>query len=296
MILNRLEKKSLIHPPRWLTNNTMYLTQMGSVAYGCNEDTSDVDVYGVCMPPKDIVFPHTAGIIPGFGRQIQRFEVWQQHHVLDKERKTEYDFSVYSIVKYFQLCMENNPNMIDSLFVPRRCIIHSTAISEHVRDNRKLFLHKGCYQKFKGYSYSQMHKIRNKTNVENHKRAEDIQKYGYSTKFAMHLVRLLNECEYILVNHDLDLEFNREQLKSIRRGEWTLDQVEEYFTMKERLLEELYVKSTLQNAPDEDCIKNILMQCLEMHYGSIDSMIYRKETPADLILDQLQNLIERYRQ
>ena len=50
-------------------------------------------------------------------------------------------------------------------------------------------------------------------------REKDIVKHGYSTKFAYHIVRLLNEVEQILTEHDLDLERNREQLKSIRRGD-----------------------------------------------------------------------------
>ena len=128
MILTDLSKKNLIHPPRWLPQNTVLLMIMGSQAYGVSTDASDQDIYGVCIPPKEMVFPHLAGEIPGFGTQIQRFEIWQEHHVQDPNKAVEHDFAVYGVVKYLQLCMENNPNMIDSLFVPRNCIIHSTAI------------------------------------------------------------------------------------------------------------------------------------------------------------------------
>ena len=162
MLLHNLEKKNLIHPPKWLADNTQYLCVMGSQAYGVSTDTSDVDIYGWCIPPKELVFPHLAGEIPGFGRQIQRFEVYQEHHVKDPSTSIERDFAVYSIVKYFHLCMENNPNMIDSLFVPRNCIIHSTAISENIRENRHAFLHRGAWHKFKGYAYSSINKLRNK--------------------------------------------------------------------------------------------------------------------------------------
>lgn len=162
MILDNLYKQKLIHPPKWLLSNTTYMTVMGSQAYGVSSDDSDLDVYGFCIPPKDLVFPHLAGEIPGFGKQLQRFDQWQAHHVTDPNKAVEYDFVVFSIVKYFQLCMENNPNMIDSLFTPRQAVIHTTPISEHVRENRKLFLHKGSWHKFKGYAYAMMHKTRNK--------------------------------------------------------------------------------------------------------------------------------------
>jgi predicted nucleotidyltransferase len=156
-----LEKKKLITPPGFLIGSVQYETIMGSVAYGVSSDTSDMDIYGFCIPPKDMLFPHLRGEIPGFGRQINRFEQFQQHHIYDKESDKLYDISIYSIIKYFQLCMENNPNMIDSLFTPQRCVLHITKIGEHIRENRKIFLHSGCWHKFKGYAFSQLHKAQN---------------------------------------------------------------------------------------------------------------------------------------
>ncbi len=166
MIVKELHERGLIHPPKFIPSNCHYLTIMGSLAYGVSSDNSDFDVYGFCIPPKDMIFPHLAGEIPGFGRQINRFEQWQEHHVMDPSanggKGIEYDFSIYGIVKYFQLCMENNPNMIDSLYTPRRCVLHTTQIGNLVRDNRDKFLHKGAWHKFKGYAYSMLHKAKNK--------------------------------------------------------------------------------------------------------------------------------------
>jgi predicted nucleotidyltransferase len=294
MLLDDLNGRNLIRPPRWLPANTVLLVTMGSQAYGVSNDASDLDVYGVCIPPKELVFPHLAGEIPGFGRQVQRFEVWQEHHVRDPNKTVEYDFAVYGIVKYFQLCMENNPNMIDSLFVPRNCVLHSTMIGEMIRENRRRFLHKGSWHKFKGYAYAQMSKIRNRNNSSNEKRAATIEKYGYDVKFAYHVVRLMNEVEQIMVEGDLDLQRNNEQLKSIRRGEWTLDQLDEYFTSKERILETTYAASTLPHGPDEEMIKALLMDCLEQHYGSLAAAVVRVPQMSAM-LDDIEALVARYR-
>jgi hypothetical protein len=92
-------------------------------------------------------------------------ELCKLHRLMKNPNKTiEYDFAVYGVVKYFQLCMDNNPNMIDSLFVPRNCVLHSTEVGEMIRENRRMFLHKGAWHKFKGYAYAQASKIRNKVN------------------------------------------------------------------------------------------------------------------------------------
>jgi predicted nucleotidyltransferase len=291
MILHDLQKQNLIQPPKWLSDNCCYLTIMGSEAYGVSSGDSDKDVYGVTIPPKDLVFPHLAGHIDGFGRQIQRFDVWQQHHIPYNEK--EYDFAVYSIVRYFHLCMENNPNMIDSLFTPRRCVIHITPLFEYVRENRKEFLHKGCFHKLKGYAYAQLQKIKNKK-PSNDKRAADVEVNGFDTKFAYHLVRLLNECEQILVKHDLDLEENNEQLKSIRRGEWGLDRIVTFFESREKSLDLIYAQSTLRHEPDEKVIKNMLLHCLEIHYGSLDNAI-KKDNNIVQMINELENVIQKYR-
>ena len=56
--LQRLADRGLIRPPRWLPANVQYETILGSVAYGVSSDTSDVDIYGWAIPPKDDVFRH----------------------------------------------------------------------------------------------------------------------------------------------------------------------------------------------------------------------------------------------
>lgn len=295
MILNKLVAKHAIHPPIWLPNSTQYLTIMGSQAYGVSEDSSDVDIYGMCIPPKDVVFPHLAGYITGFGQQPDKFEQWQEHGIKHPDAKDkQYDFAVFSIVKYFNLCMENNPNMIDSLFTPRRCVLHSTAIGERMREARKSFLHKGSWHRFKGYAYSQMGKIRAKTAANNPDRAASIERNGYDVKYAYHTVRLLEECSMILVEGDIDLERNREQLKSIRRGEWKFSDIEEYFTTKERTLDAQYATSKLPDSPDEEAIKGLLMECLEMHYGNLGNAVSRAPN-LEKMIREMDEVINRYR-
>lgn len=282
-VVNRLNKLNLINPPPWLPNNTMFEGWTGSVSYGANTDSSDMDVVGFCMPPKDLVFPHLSGEIPGFGRQVKRFEQYQQHHIEDKETRKEYDITIYSIIKFFNLTMENNPNMVDNLFLPRRCVLHSTAIYEHVRENRKMFLHRGSYHKFRGYASSQMSKINKGTNRANPNRQESIDKYGFDVKFGYHCIRLFLECEQILTTGDLRLDRDSETYKAIRRGEWSLKRLNEWMEEKERSLETLYANSKLPETPPEEKIKTLLMECLEMHYGNLSEAVVEQDRHAKLV-------------
>lgn len=192
-----VERGLLRGAPGFVTGGLQYEAILGSVAYGVSEDHSDLDIVGFCVPPRDDVFPHLKGYIPGFDSTPKRFEQLQEHHIRDPQaaggKGRVYDFTIYSIVKFFRMCADNNPNIIDGLFVPRRCVLFTTRVGEMVRERRRLFLHRGAWQRFKGYAYQQMHKIRIKKPTG--KRKEMVEKYGYDVKFGYHIVRLLCEVE-----------------------------------------------------------------------------------------------------
>ena len=294
--IHHLTEKGLIRPPKFLPANVHYETIMGSVAYGVSSDTSDMDVYGFCIPPKDMVFPHLAGEISGFGKPHKRFEQFQEHHIVDADdlngKGRVYDVQIFNIVKYFQLAMDNNPNMIDSLFTPQTCILHMTRIGNMVREQRKLFLHKGAWAKFKGYAYSQLHKMT--TKEPKGKRKEIRDRFGYDVKYAYHLVRLLYEAEQILLDGDMDLLRHREHLKAIRRGEVTEADIRQWAADKEKHLENLYLQSSLPNQPDEAKIRTLLLNCLEEHYGSLENCIHVPDAAAQA-LREIQDVLDRYR-
>jgi predicted nucleotidyltransferase len=270
-----LADRGLARPPRWLPANVQYETIMGSVAYGVSSESSDLDVYGWAIPPKEDVFPHLRGEIPGFGHEAKRFAVYQEHHLRDPDALggmgRTYDLAIFGIVKFFALAMDNNPNVLDCLFTPATCVLHSTKVGNLVRENRRLFLHKGAWAKFKGYAYSQLHKIAIKQPIG--KRAELVAEHGYDTKFAYHVVRLIGEVEQILADGDIDLQRDRERLKAIRRGEWTEDRLRQWFADKELQLEQLHVTSTLPTRPDEARVKELLLAALEEHYGSLEKCV-----------------------
>ena len=286
-----LSKRGLIKPPSYAID-TQYEVLTGSISYGVSSDVSDNDIVGFCIPSKDVIFPHLAGKVSGFGKEYKRFDQFQQHHIFDKEGDRNYDVTVYNIVRFFHLCMDNNPNMLDALFVPQRCILHITKIGNMVRDHRREFLHKGAWHRFKGYAYSQMHKIRTK-NPEG-KRREIIEKFGYDVKFAYHVVRLLDEVEQILSSGDINLERSREYCKAIRRGEVTLAEIENHFTTQEAELEKLYHASKLPYGPDEGKLKSLLLACLEEFFGSLDKCVIH-HVDAKNILQDLEDLIDKYK-
>lgn len=294
MLLQNLVEKKLIFPPSWLPSNTHYLTIMGSVAYGVSSDTSDMDLYGFSIPPKDIVFPHLAGKVLGFiEEQWNPVKVWEKHGVVDKDalggKGREYDFAIHPIPRYFHLLWENNPNMIDSIFTAQECVLHCTEVGNMVRDNRRIFLSKECYPRFKGYAYKQLKKMdRNPIG----KRKALKEKFGFDVKFAYHLVRLLNECEQVLLYGDIDLRKNNEQLKAIRSGLLPEEDIRKWASEKELHLEKLFSESKLPAKPDVDKIHALLLQCMEHHYGSIDKCVVVPDRYKKTVM-QMKDLLDK---
>jgi len=284
-IVQRVTSRGLAQVPKAVESATQYEVVVGSVMYGVSDDLSDMDVSGFCIPSKDVIFPHLRGEIIGFGLQKKRFEQYQKHHIEDSEAGKIYDLTIYNIVKYFQLCMQNNPNMLDSLFAPDACILKITRVGNMVRDARKDFLHKGCWHRFKGYAYSQLHKARGKNPEKGSKREKIREKYGWDVKFGHHVVRLLLEVEQILSEGNMDLMRHREHLKAIRRGEISQDDVEKWAAEKEHALERLYEESKIPYSPNEQKIKNLLLHCLEEHYGNLSEEVVNPDAAVQALRD-----------
>lgn len=295
-LLQHCTHRGLIRPPAFLPSNMLYETRMGSIAYGVSIETSDCDIYGVAIPPRDHLFPHLAGEIAGFGSPIARFEIYQRHHVRDADaqggRGCEYDFNIYSLPRYFTLCMQCNPNLIDSLFTAQECITHLTRVGSMIRERRSVFLHKGVWVRFKAYAYSQLHKMQSKN--PQGKRAELRDQFGFDVKFAYHLVRLLYECEQLLMYGELDLRRDREHLKAIRRGELTEADIRAWAAAKEKQLESLYLQSRLPDGPDQSAIRRLLLECIEEHYGCIDQIIPQPDAATDA-LREIAAAVDRWR-
>ncbi len=258
----------LISPPVWLVENLQAEVVAGSQSYGCaRPEDSDLDIVGITIPPVEVVFPHLTGYIPGFGPKPPEFEQFQSHHVIPAHTKAKYDFAIYGMVKFFDLCMAANPNMVDYLFAPDRCVPYQTAVWDHLSQHRQQFLHKGAWSRFRGYAVSQIRKLEAGRDRKNPVRQASIDTFGYDTKYAYHIVRLALECEQILATGNLILDRDAALYREIRAGEWSLSQVRSWFDRKVSELEVLYETSLLPAGPDVESIRRLLLECLEMHWG-----------------------------
>ena len=112
----------------------------GSHLYGTSTPLSDIDERGVFIP--DERYFH------GFVNRIEQFE--------DKQSDTTY----FELRKFLHLACENNPNIIELLFVPESKTTFCTPEWEEILYNREYFVCKKAKFTFTGYAHSQFNRIK----------------------------------------------------------------------------------------------------------------------------------------
>lgn len=106
-----------------------------------------------------------------------------------------------------------------------------------------------------------------KTN-RNEKRSCLEEQFGYDTKHAMHLVRLLRMAEEILKNGVVNVKRpDALELLGIRNGEWKYEELLSFCEDKDQYIRgELYKKSELRKTPDIKLASEVLINCQEMSW------------------------------
>lgn len=128
-----------------IQQNLIFLMIRGSQAYGTNTPESDIDYGGICMPSEDVLY----GI-----DSFEQEETWVD------ENGDKVDKSIYVFSKAVDLMAANNPNMMDYLCCPDRCVEFEHPIWKQIRDNRDLFISRNTKMSFLKYGLAQLSRIK----------------------------------------------------------------------------------------------------------------------------------------
>lgn len=129
----------------WIPGNTIIFGRSGSHSYGLNTPESDEDFKGIAIPPKEFML--------GFVKRFEQAEV-------KKTKDSDIEFTIYEIRKFFNLCADNNPNIIELLWLEPGDYLNVTPIGEKIIAARQEFLSKRARYSFAGYAFGQLHRIR----------------------------------------------------------------------------------------------------------------------------------------
>lgn len=243
--------------------NLISYLQHGSYAFGVSDDQSDIDTFALVFPPKEQVYP--SNFIHGWSETPDdTFD--QLEHAHYKHDGVEYDFRVYSILKFLRLATKQNPDIIDKLFIDKKYYFHNTFYTDLLINNSDLFLTKSLGNTYKGASFGI---IRFATNVGSgdNTRVADINEYGYSLKKGYHGIRFLTYGIDLLENGKIDYGKHVPLLKDIRAGKYTLSEFLEMHAHYCKVINAARDASSLPDEVDIGKIDKLVCDMFERYYN-----------------------------
>lgn len=126
----------------------------GSISYGTNLPTSDVDFRGIfCAEPVNILTP----FFP----------------VRECEDSQEEDTKYYELAHFMKLCLDCNPNIIETLWVDESDIVFRTEAYDFLREHREDLLSSKIAFTTSGYALAQLKRIKGHNKWINNPQPED---------------------------------------------------------------------------------------------------------------------------
>lgn len=168
------------------------------------------------------------------------------------------DWTAYGLRKYLSLALKGNPSILLGLFAPDT---HIREISPEGHELRALAPHivsQQAYMPFRGYMRQQHERLLGLRGQRNVTRPELVERYGYDTKYAAHIVRLGFQGEQILLSGRIVLpmpDAQRELCIKVRTGGFSLAEVSEQIITAERRLDAAYAASTLAERPNSQRVE-----------------------------------------
>lgn len=204
-----------------LTTTLVMAAHVGSHAHGtqmprADGTPNDVDLFMVVCPPPVRVL--------GF----DRFDSWRYSD-------PKYDVAVFSIAKFVALLKNANPEAMCALWLRDEDYLYRHAgidtWSRLIRE-RSAFSTKEFYHTITGFARGQYKRMRTfdlKRADHDGRRGKRIERFGYDTHQAAHVIRLLRMCHAFLLSGRLVVYrdgWDSDFLKAVKRGECAVDDVE----------------------------------------------------------------------
>ena len=228
----------------------------GSIAHGMYEppenplSIDDKDTMAICVPSVD----HYYGLSEYGSRGTREIKAG------------EWDVVVYEARKAVRMLAGGNPNILSMLWVPEHLHIYVTPAGRYLIDQRDVFVGRHVHASFVGYAKGQFYKMTHgsKRGYMGVKRAAIVERFGFDTKNAAHLIRLLRMGIEFLRDGDMRVDrggLDATELLDIKHGEWTLAAVQNearrLFDRVDRVLD----SSPLPARPDPERVNAV---CVEL--------------------------------
>lgn len=228
----------------------------GSIAHGMyippeeEMGTDDVDWMGVCVAPIDYYFG------------LRTFENMESFEGKD-------DIVIYDIRKFFRILMKGNPNVLSFLWNDPSMFTQVDQCGKMILDNKELFSSQAAFYAFQGYAQSQLHKMDQGVyqGYMGAKRKGIVDQFGYDTKNASHLIRLLRLGIEFITTGKLTVKrtYDRDELIAIKRGQWSREKVlETAHILFDTLEHDFRHNCVLPDRPNDNKVNDLLTRIVSV--------------------------------
>lgn len=227
----------------------------GSVLYGLNTPSSDVDYRGiyVALDKK---------YIAGFDKM--------DSVVLSPSKEDEIDATFYELGHYLRLLRKTNTQVMEMLFAPENSFVYKSPLFDKIRENRYELIDSDLLKSsLKGYVFSE---IRLATGERSGRlggsRKEAVSKFGYSPKNFVQIFRLIfvgqrffDTGEYMVNVKDVNPELH-DSLMAIKTNpeRYTCEQLKEMVDMNYENLVSSMEKSKIKFNFNVDLASDIILE------------------------------------
>lgn len=253
--------------PFGLREHCILLGKRGSEAHGTyvpptNPDSlDDRDIMGLCVPPLDYYFG---------------LKQWEGVDGINGV----WDVVLYELQKFTGLLVKQNPNVLCMLWLEPEDYLLTTPEGETLVNCRNAFrAAKPAYESIVGYAQGQLRRMTHiattgeGTTRLGAKRKALVEKFGYDTKNAAHLVRLLHMGIEYLRDGTLKVRrtADRDLILDIKSGKWELAEVQIYAQSLFAQAHEAFKSTSLPEAVDFNLVNDItldLVSSCQRRYAS----------------------------
>jgi predicted nucleotidyltransferase len=247
--------------------NTILRGLVGSSVHGLVlSGTDDRDEMGVCVEPRRYVV--------GFGK----FEQWvyrsaaeREGHAGARSQAGDLDLTVYSLRKWARLALQGNPTVLLLLYLPDDALVLRTKPGEELQKLAPAFASRQAGKRFLGYLEAQRQRLVGERGQRDVNRTELVEKFGYDTKYAMHMLRLGHQGVEFLETGRLTLPMRepiRSRLMDVRQGRSNPADVLAECTELELRLTALLESSPLPPEPDVSRVERFVIGTYEAAWAA----------------------------
>jgi hypothetical protein len=250
------------------TRTTILRAVVGSSAHGLSVGDDDTDEMGVCIEDPEhmirVTGPSDKPVRGPFEQLIHRTAAIRTGDHSARSQPGDLDLTIFSLKKWAGLALGGNPTALLLLYAPPGKM---DARGVHLREMAPRFVSQRCGSAYVGYMVDQLERLLGLRGGLKVHRPELVEKYGFDTKYAGHVIRLGYQGVELMTTGKLTLPMTgaaREQVLGVRNGAFTFGEVvgqaKTLLDVLKRTREEVAAAGSLPEYPDVEYVSRWVSQ------------------------------------